>query len=163
MRVALQKADSGCTAKTLHVRPNATTEEVCRLCALKFCVSDPDHYGLFLYTDESSQQLAADTCPQWIKAELHSRQKHQHFYFVYKSISSMNCSTASSWIQDVSWTLNRRKVFNEGVTLRTDREMKRSQRMINWHFTWIKSVWVVKMSSFKTDLGHRVVHLALME
>ncbi len=147
MRVALQKADSGCTAKTLHVRPNATTEEVCRLCALKFCVSDPDHYGLFLYTDESSQQLAADTCPQWIKAELHSRQKRQHFYFVYKSISSMNCSTASSWIQDVSWTLNRRKVFNEGVTLRTDREMKKSQRMINWHFTW---VWVVKMSSFKT-------------
>ncbi|XP_016328909.1 ras and Rab interactor 2-like [Sinocyclocheilus anshuiensis] len=96
MRVALQKADSGCTAKTLQVRPYATTEEVCRLCALKFRVSDPENYGLFLYTDESSQQLAADTHPQWIKAELHSRPKRQHFYFVYKSIPSMNCSTPFS-------------------------------------------------------------------
>ncbi|XP_058635962.1 ras and Rab interactor 2 isoform X2 [Onychostoma macrolepis] len=96
MRVALQKADSGCTAKTLQVRPYATTEEVCRLCALKFRVSDPENYGLFLYTNESSQQLAADTHPQWIKAELHSRPKRQHFYFVYKSIPSMNCSTPLS-------------------------------------------------------------------
>ncbi|XP_016122293.1 ras and Rab interactor 2-like isoform X2 [Sinocyclocheilus grahami] len=96
MRVALQKADSGCTAKTLQVRPYATTEEVCRLCALKFRVSDPENYGLFLYTDESSQQLAADTHPQWIKAELHSRPKREHFYFVYKSIPSMNCSTPLS-------------------------------------------------------------------
>ncbi|XP_059427664.1 ras and Rab interactor 2 isoform X1 [Carassius carassius] len=96
MRVALQKADSGCTAKTLQVRPYATTEEVCHLCALKFRVSDPENYGLFLYTDESSQQLAADTHPQWIKAELHTRAKRQHFYFVYKSIHSMNCSTPLS-------------------------------------------------------------------
>uniref|UniRef100_A0A673LDT6 Ras and Rab interactor 2 n=1 Tax=Sinocyclocheilus rhinocerous TaxID=307959 RepID=A0A673LDT6_9TELE len=96
MRVALQKADSGCTAKTLQVRPYATTEEVCRLCALKFRVSDPENYGLFLYTDESSQQLATDTHPQWIKAELHSQPKRQHFYFVYKSIPSMNCSTPLS-------------------------------------------------------------------
>uniref|UniRef100_A0A8C2B907 Ras and Rab interactor 2-like n=1 Tax=Cyprinus carpio TaxID=7962 RepID=A0A8C2B907_CYPCA len=96
MRVALQKADSGCTAKTLQVRPYATTEEVCHLCALKFRVSDPENYGLFLYMDESSQQLAADTHPQWIKSELHSRPKRQHFYFVYKSIPSMNCSTPLS-------------------------------------------------------------------
>ncbi|XP_042581343.1 ras and Rab interactor 2-like [Cyprinus carpio] len=96
MRVALQKADSGCTAKTLQVRPYATTEEVCHLCALKFGVSDPENYGLFLYMDENSQQLAADTHPQWIKSELHSRPKRQHFYFVYKSIPSMNCSTPLS-------------------------------------------------------------------
>ncbi|XP_016304550.1 ras and Rab interactor 2-like isoform X2 [Sinocyclocheilus anshuiensis] len=96
MRVALQKADSGCTAKTLQVQPYATTEEVCRLCALKFRVSDPENYGLFLYTDDSSQQLAADTHPQWIKAEIHSRPNRQHFYFVYKSIPNMNCSTPSS-------------------------------------------------------------------
>ncbi|XP_016089196.1 ras and Rab interactor 2-like isoform X1 [Sinocyclocheilus grahami] len=96
MRVALQKADSGCTAKTLQVQPYATTEEVCRLCALKFRVSDPENYSLFLYTDDSSQQLAADTHPQWIKAEIHSRPNRQHFYFVYKSIPNMNCSTPSS-------------------------------------------------------------------
>ncbi|XP_073707987.1 ras and Rab interactor 2 [Garra rufa] len=96
MRVALQKKDSGCTAKTLQVQPYATTEEVCRLCALKFRVSDPENYGLFLYTDDSSQQLAADTQPQWIKAELHSRPNRQHFYFVYKSVPNMNSSTPSS-------------------------------------------------------------------
>ncbi len=135
MRVALQKADSGCTAKTLQVRPYTTTEEVCRICALKFHVSDPENYGLFLYTDESSQQLAADTYPQWIKAELHGQPKLQHFYFVYKSIPSMHCSTPLSWMQDVSWTLNRRKVFNEGVTLRNvykDQEMKRSEGHSGW-------------------------------
>ncbi|XP_050967399.1 ras and Rab interactor 2 isoform X1 [Labeo rohita] len=96
MRVALQKKDSGCTAKTLQVQPYATTEEVCRLCAVKFRVSDPENYGLFLYTDDSSQQLAADTHPQWIKAELHSRPNRQHFYFVYKSVLNKNCSTPSS-------------------------------------------------------------------
>ncbi|XP_067315057.1 ras and Rab interactor 2 isoform X2 [Pseudorasbora parva] len=96
MRVALQKADSGCTAKTLQVRPYATTEEVCRLCALKFRVSDPENYGLFLFTEDSSQQLAADTHPQWIKAELHSRPNHQHFYFVYRTIANINSSAPVS-------------------------------------------------------------------
>ncbi|XP_043097424.1 ras and Rab interactor 2 isoform X2 [Puntigrus tetrazona] len=102
MRVVLQKADSGCTAKTLQVRPHATTEEVCHLCALKFHVSDPENYGLFLYKDDSSQQLAADTKPQCIKADLHSQPKRQHFYFVYKSIPSMNCSAPLSRKQDIS-------------------------------------------------------------
>lgn len=100
LRVALQKAGSGCTAKTLQVRPYATTEEVCRLCALKFSVSDPENYGLFLLTDNSSQQLAADTQPQWIKAELHSRPNPQHFYFVYRRIANINCPTPVSSEQD---------------------------------------------------------------
>ncbi|KAA0713341.1 Ras and [Triplophysa tibetana] len=84
LRVALRTPDSGCTAKTLQVRPYATTEEVCRLCALKFHVSDPENYGLFLFTDDSSQQLTADTHPQWIKAELHSRPNPPSFHFVYR-------------------------------------------------------------------------------
>ncbi|XP_065116402.2 ras and Rab interactor 2-like [Paramisgurnus dabryanus] len=84
LRVALQKADSGCTAKTLQVRPYTTTEEMCRLCAIKFGVSDPENYALFLYTGDSSQQLAADTYPQRIKAELHSRQNPPSFHFVYR-------------------------------------------------------------------------------
>ncbi|XP_056315402.1 ras and Rab interactor 2 [Danio aesculapii] len=96
MRVALQKPDSGCTAKTLQVRPYATTEEVCRLCALKFRVSDPVNYGLFLLTDDSSQQLAADTHPQWIKAELHSRPNRQPFHFVYRMKPNTNTSTPVS-------------------------------------------------------------------
>ncbi|XP_051985710.1 ras and Rab interactor 2-like [Xyrauchen texanus] len=90
LRVALKKADSGCTAKTLQVGPYATTEEVCHLCALKFHVSDPENYGLFLMMGDSSQQLSADTHPQWIKAELHSRPQPQPFYFVYRKIPNIN-------------------------------------------------------------------------
>lgn len=84
LRVALQELDSGCTAKTLSVRPQATVEEVCSLCALKFSVDEPLQYGLFLVTEGSSQQLAPDTHPQKIKAELHSRDQPGAFHFVYR-------------------------------------------------------------------------------
>lgn len=90
LRVALQEPGSGCTAKTLQVRPYATTEEVCRKCAEKFKVSDPDSYALFLLTEETTQQLAPDTHPQKIKAELHSRSQVQPFYFVYRRIQNLN-------------------------------------------------------------------------
>uniref|UniRef100_W5L0Y6 Ras and Rab interactor 2 n=1 Tax=Astyanax mexicanus TaxID=7994 RepID=W5L0Y6_ASTMX len=92
LRVALQEADSGCTAKTLQVRPSTTTEEVCRLCAHKFHVIDPENYGLFLLTDDSSQQLAPDTSPQWIKAEFHSQTHTRPFYFVYRRLPNVNDS-----------------------------------------------------------------------
>ncbi|AWP14473.1 putative ras and Rab interactor 2-like [Scophthalmus maximus] len=88
LRVALQELDSGCTAKTLQVRPYATVEEVCQLCALKFKVSDPQNYGLFLLMEGSSQQLAPDTHPQKIKAELHSRQQAAPFLFVFRRVAS---------------------------------------------------------------------------
>ncbi|KAM9476663.1 ras and Rab interactor 2 [Clarias gariepinus] len=90
LRVALQEPDSGCTAKTLKVRPYGTTEEVCQLCAEKFKVRDPDAHALFLLTEESTQQLAPDTHPQKIKAELHSRPQSQAFYFVYRRIQNLN-------------------------------------------------------------------------
>lgn len=87
LRVALQELDSGCTAKTLKVAPYATAEEVCQLCAQKFKVSQPENYGLFLVTEDSSQQLAPDTHPQKIKAELHSSAQVDHFHFVYRRLS----------------------------------------------------------------------------
>lgn len=90
LRVALQEADSGCTAKTLQVRPYATTDEVCQICAEKFKVSDPENHALFLLTEETTQQLAPDTHPQKIKAELHSRPQVQPFYFVYRRIQNRN-------------------------------------------------------------------------
>ncbi|MCI4376347.1 hypothetical protein PGIGA_G00187480 [Pangasianodon gigas] len=90
LRVALQEPDSGCTAKTLQVRPYATTEEVCQLCAEKFKVHDPDDHALFLLTEDSTQQLAPDTHPQKIKAELHSRPQVQPFYFVYRRIQNLS-------------------------------------------------------------------------
>ncbi|KAG7260825.1 hypothetical protein CRUP_011792, partial [Coryphaenoides rupestris] len=84
LRVALQSLESGCTAKTLAVHPYATAEEVCQLCADKFKVSEPTGYALFLLTEGSSQQLAPDTHPQKIKAELHSRPQAPPFHFVYR-------------------------------------------------------------------------------
>uniref|UniRef100_A0A3Q3D8T0 Ras and Rab interactor 2 n=1 Tax=Hippocampus comes TaxID=109280 RepID=A0A3Q3D8T0_HIPCM len=95
LRVALQDLGSGCTAKTLAVRPYATVEEVCQLCALKFKVSDPDSYGLFLLTEGSSQQLAPDTHPQKIKAELHSRPQAPPFHFVYRRLANRGTSPAT--------------------------------------------------------------------
>lgn len=85
--MALQELDSGCTAKTLQVRPHATVEEVCRLCAYKFKVPDPENYGLFLLMEGSSQQLAPDTHPQKIKAELHSREQATPFHFVFRRLA----------------------------------------------------------------------------
>ncbi|KAI4813019.1 hypothetical protein KUCAC02_024373, partial [Chaenocephalus aceratus] len=86
LRVALQELDSGCTAKTLQVRPYASVDEVCRLCAQKFKVSDPQNYGLFLVMEGTSQQLAPDTHPQKIKAELHSRSQATPFHFVFRKV-----------------------------------------------------------------------------
>ncbi|KAM8945482.1 ras and Rab interactor 2 [Pelodytes ibericus] len=88
LRVALQEVDSGCTGKTLIVKPYTTTEDVCQMCAQRFNVEDPANYGLFLYIDDTWQQLSEDTYPQKIKAELHSRPQLQVFHFVYKRINS---------------------------------------------------------------------------
>ncbi|XP_036384179.1 ras and Rab interactor 2-like isoform X3 [Megalops cyprinoides] len=90
LRVALQEVDTGCTAKTLLVRPYSTTEEVCLLCAHKFKVPDPESYALFLLIEETSQQLAPDTYPQKIKAEIHSRPQAQPFHFVYRRVPNLN-------------------------------------------------------------------------
>lgn len=102
--MALQDASNGCTAKTLQVHPYATTEDVCQICADKFKVSDPENYALFLLTDETTQQLAPDTHPQRIKAELHSRPQPQLFFFVYRQIQDLtvpsdqlNENTLSNW------------------------------------------------------------------
>uniref|UniRef100_A0A665V9H9 Ras and Rab interactor 2 n=1 Tax=Echeneis naucrates TaxID=173247 RepID=A0A665V9H9_ECHNA len=90
LRVALQEVDTGCTAKTLLVQPYTTTEEVCSLCAYKFKIPDPENYALFLVTEDTSQQLAPDTHPQRIKAELHSRPCTQIFHFVYRRVPNLN-------------------------------------------------------------------------
>uniref|UniRef100_A0A3Q3LKP6 Ras and Rab interactor 2 n=1 Tax=Mastacembelus armatus TaxID=205130 RepID=A0A3Q3LKP6_9TELE len=95
LRVALQELDSGCTAKTLQVRPYATVEEVCQLCAHKFKVSDPENYGLFLLTEGSSQQLAPDNHPQKIKAELHSRLEATPFHFVFRRVANSNAISSA--------------------------------------------------------------------
>ncbi|XP_056147675.1 ras and Rab interactor 2 [Lampris incognitus] len=110
LRVALQELDSGCTAKTLQVRPYATTEEVCQLCAHKFKVSDPENYSLFLLTEGSSQQLAPDTHPQKIKAELHSRPRAAPFHFVFRRAVNIGGETPSTTPADPLLNLNNLKV-----------------------------------------------------
>ncbi|KAL6101389.1 rin2 [Pungitius sinensis] len=95
LRVALQELDTGCTAKTLQVRPYASVEEVCRLCAQKLKLPDPENYGLFLLMEGSSQQLAADTHPQKIKAELHSRSQSTPFHFVFRRVAHSNASLSA--------------------------------------------------------------------
>ncbi|KAK5900079.1 hypothetical protein CesoFtcFv8_009490 [Champsocephalus esox] len=90
LRVALQEVDTGCTAKTLRVQPYTTTEEVCSLCAYKFKIPDPNAYALFLVIEGTRQQLAPDTHPQRIKAELHGRPCAHTFHFVYRRIPNLN-------------------------------------------------------------------------
>ncbi|CAG06165.1 unnamed protein product, partial [Tetraodon nigroviridis] len=87
LNVALQ-VDSGCTAKTLLVSPYTTTEEVCSLCAQKLKIQKPEQYALFLVTEEMRQQLAPDTHPQRIKAELHSRPRTNTFHFLYRKVTN---------------------------------------------------------------------------
>ncbi|XP_069023357.1 ras and Rab interactor 2-like isoform X1 [Embiotoca jacksoni] len=96
LRVALQELDMGCTAKTLLVQPYTTTEEVCSLCAYKFKIPDPENYALFLVTEDTSQQLALDTHPQRIKAEIHSRPHALIFHFVYRRVLNLNLCVPAS-------------------------------------------------------------------
>ncbi|KAJ8248053.1 hypothetical protein GJAV_G00237700 [Gymnothorax javanicus] len=86
LRVAVQVSGSGCTAKTLLVPPLFTAREVCQLCARHFKVPDPQSHALFLVLGDSTQQLAEDTHPQRIKAELHSRPRPQRFHFLYRKL-----------------------------------------------------------------------------
>ncbi|XP_029926725.1 ras and Rab interactor 2 isoform X2 [Myripristis murdjan] len=118
LRVALQELDSGCTAKTLQVRPYATVEEVCQLCAHKFKVSDPENYGLFLLTEGTSQQLAPDTHPQKIKAELHSRPQAATFHFVFRRVANHN--TLSSAPLNPTPNLNNLTVTSDPETNLSD-------------------------------------------
>ncbi|KAM9847380.1 ras and Rab interactor 2 [Aulostomus maculatus] len=104
LRVALQEIGSGCTAKTLQVRPYTTVEEVCQLCAYKFKVSEPNNYGLFLVMEGSSQQLSPDIHPQKIKAELLSRPKVVPFHFVFRRMADSH--TSPSPLLNLSSTLN---------------------------------------------------------
>ncbi|XP_056187401.1 ras and Rab interactor 2-like [Falco biarmicus] len=77
--VAFQELNSGCTGKTLLVRPCITTADVCQLCAEEFKVDNPEEYSLFLFVDDTRQQLTEDTYPQKIKTELHSRLPPQYW------------------------------------------------------------------------------------
>ncbi|XP_067837567.1 ras and Rab interactor 2-like [Heptranchias perlo] len=86
LRVAYEDASNGCTAKTLVVKPAETAEELCRLCAQKFKVQEPEGHGLFLVVDDSCRQLPGDSHPQRIKAELKGQDGSGYYHFIYKPI-----------------------------------------------------------------------------
>lgn len=116
LRVALQELDSGCTAKTLQVKPYATVEEVCQLCAYKFKVSDPENYGLFLVMEGVCQQLAPDTHPQKIKAELHSRAQVTPFHFVFRRVDNsktLSPKNSAAFLRDLTVTSDRQTNLND--------------------------------------------------
>ncbi|XP_041865587.1 ras and Rab interactor 2-like isoform X2 [Melanotaenia boesemani] len=116
LRVALQEVNSGCTAKTLQVRPHATVEEVCLLCTHKFKVPNPKNYGLFLLTDGNYELLAPDAHPQKIKAELHSRLQAAPFNFVFRRLTNSSTSNLNhlSVASDLQTNLNN---LNTNVSL----------------------------------------------
>lgn len=87
--MALQ-VGTGCTAKTLLVNPYTTTEEICSICAQKLKIHEPEQYALFLVTKEMRQQLAPDTHPQRIKADLYSRPRTHTFHFLYRKVTDLN-------------------------------------------------------------------------
>lgn len=97
--MALQDGGSGCTAKTLMVQPYTTTEEVCSLCAYKLKIADPENFALFLVSEDGSQQLASDTHPQRIKAELHSRPRSHVFHFLYRRTPNLNLCIPAATLQ----------------------------------------------------------------
>ncbi|KAL5008634.1 hypothetical protein ScPMuIL_014215 [Solemya velum] len=55
--------------KTLPVRPNMTTKDVCSLIAHKFRITNPQDYGLYLLLNGNETHLSDNDIPQEIKEE----------------------------------------------------------------------------------------------
>ncbi|GFS12013.1 Ras and Rab interactor 2RAS and EF-hand domain-containing protein [Elysia marginata] len=69
------------TWKTLPVRPNMNTKDVCALVAHKFKVTNPQDYGLFLLCDGQESQMAEGDCPQVVKGDYLALKKTCFFAF----------------------------------------------------------------------------------
>ncbi|CAM1308925.1 RIN2 (predicted) [Pycnogonum litorale] len=69
-------------SKTLPVRPNMTTREVCKMIAHKFRITNPQDYGLYQLVSGEEKQLEDGMCPQAIKEEVTT--SGQDCTFVYK-------------------------------------------------------------------------------
>lgn len=62
-----------------------TAVSVCAACAKKYGVSNPEAYGLFLVSSDSSQLLAGDSCPQRLRLAIFLSQGPP-VSFVYKTL-----------------------------------------------------------------------------
>ncbi|KAE8751178.1 hypothetical protein FOCC_FOCC002006 [Frankliniella occidentalis] len=68
--------------KTLPVRPNMTTREVCKIIAHKARITNPQDYGLFKLVDGEETLLTDAECPQDVKGGV--AQAGKHCMFAYK-------------------------------------------------------------------------------
>ncbi|XP_022332135.2 protein sprint-like isoform X3 [Crassostrea virginica] len=68
--------------KTLPVRPNMTTKDVCSMIAHKFRITNPQDYGLYLLVNGEETRLSDMNIPQMLKSE-HNSQGRQPV-FAYK-------------------------------------------------------------------------------
>ncbi|XP_052827996.1 uncharacterized protein LOC106875870 [Octopus bimaculoides] len=72
--------------KTLPIRPNMTTKDVCAMIAHRFRITNPQDYGLFILVNGQEKFLAETTCPQNIKME--NADVKQECIFAYKRIAA---------------------------------------------------------------------------
>ncbi|KAJ1528711.1 hypothetical protein ONE63_007104 [Megalurothrips usitatus] len=72
--------------KTLPVRPNMTTREVCKIIAHKARITNPQDYGLFKLVDGEETLLTEAECPQDVKGGV--SQAGKHCMFAYKRIDA---------------------------------------------------------------------------
>ncbi|XP_050407015.2 protein sprint isoform X2 [Patella vulgata] len=83
LKVALpDEIKDSITWKTLPVRPNMNTKDVCAMIAHKFKITNPQDYGLYLLVQGTETTLADNVCPQLIKSE--HLGKGVDCYFAYK-------------------------------------------------------------------------------
>lgn len=73
--------------KTLPVRPNMNTKDVCSMIAHKFRITNPQDYGLYLLVNGEETRLGDMNIPQVIKSE-HNSQGRQPV-FAYKRNAAM--------------------------------------------------------------------------
>lgn len=72
--------------KTLPVRPNMTTRDVCKIIAHKVHITNPQDYGLYKLVDGEETLLGDMECPQDIKGNVATAGKH--CMFAYKRIDA---------------------------------------------------------------------------
>uniref|UniRef100_A0A0K8SCF5 Protein sprint n=1 Tax=Lygus hesperus TaxID=30085 RepID=A0A0K8SCF5_LYGHE len=72
--------------KTLPIRPNMTTKDVCKIIAHKVRITNPQDYALYKLIDGEETILADSECPQDIKGNLSDTGKH--CMFAYKRIDA---------------------------------------------------------------------------
>ncbi|XP_073980970.1 src homology 2 domain-containing protein sprint isoform X4 [Rhodnius prolixus] len=72
--------------KTLPIRPNMTTKDVCKIIAHKVRITNPQDYGLYKLIDGEETILTDNECPQDIKGNISINGKH--CMFAYKRIDA---------------------------------------------------------------------------